>query len=158
MLGKDFVAGFIAVAFFLTRHPCRIVTTSVDGTQLEAVLWGEIRRFLQTSRLPLDTERGGPLLINHLHVRKVVDKQVCPLSYMIGRVAQKGEGMLGHHIANTGDGIPKTLFIGDEASGIDNVAYDRAESWANRMLLIGNCYPTGNFFEEECERGDLLSA
>jgi hypothetical protein len=43
MLGKDFVAGFIALAWFLTRRPCRVITTSVDSSQLAGVLWGEIR-------------------------------------------------------------------------------------------------------------------
>src|SRR5437879_4923464 len=38
MLGKDFVTGFIVLWFFLTRHPCRIITTSVDYSQLQGVL------------------------------------------------------------------------------------------------------------------------
>lgn len=158
MMGKDFVAGFIALAFFLTRTPCRIVTTSVDGTQLGAVLWGEIRRYIQTAEVPLTVEKGGPLISNHCHLRKVVGGQMCGLSYCIGRVAQKGEGMLGHHIAKTGDGVPRTLFIADEASGVDNESYRRAKTWANRVLAIGNCYSTGNFFEEFSEQGDLLYA
>lgn len=157
MLGKDYVASFVMLAFFLTRHPCRIVTTSVDGTQLSSVLWGEVRQRLQEASIPLEADRGGPLVVNHLHLRKVHEGRICGLSYCIGRVAASGEGMLGHHIAATGDGIPRTLFIGDEASGIDNVSYERAQTWANRMLLIGNCYSTGNFFEEECEKGDQLA-
>jgi hypothetical protein len=60
MLGKDFVSAFLVLVFFLTREPCRIVTTSVDANQLEGVLWGEIRRFIQTSKVPLESERGGP--------------------------------------------------------------------------------------------------
>lgn len=162
MLGKDFVAAFITVWFFLTRHPCRIVTTSADYAQLEAVLWGEIRRFLQTSKYPLDHVKGGPLIINHLHLRKVdpqdVDrKRACGLSYCIGRVAAKGEGMLGHHIAETGDGIPRTLYLADEASGVEDISYERADTWARRKLVIGNPYPTGgNFFEKGVEEGDLL--
>jgi len=32
MMGKDFIAAYAILAFFLTRQPCRIVTTSVkDG-------------------------------------------------------------------------------------------------------------------------------
>lgn len=115
MLGKDFVAAFITLWFFLSRHPCRIVTTSVDGTQLEGVLWGEIRRFIQTSKYPLEESKGGPLVVNHLHIRKKLGPNICGLSYIVGRVAAKGEGMLGHHIAQTGDGIPRTLFLADEA-------------------------------------------
>lgn len=155
MMGKDFVAALIAITFFLTRHPCRIVTTSVDGDQLEKVLWGEIGNFLQTSAIPLDAKQGGPLLVDHLRLRKVVNGKLCKLSYCIGRVAAKGEGMLGHHIANRGDGIPRTLFIPDEASGVDDESREKARKWQNRMLAIGNCYSTGNFFERDTEAGDL---
>ena len=157
MLGKDFVAGFIALAFFLTRSPCRVVTTSVDYTQLEGVLWGEIRRFIQESKYPLDSRQGGPLLVNHLHLRKVNNGVVDGISYCIGRVAAKGEGMLGHHVAKTGDGIPRTLAIYDEASGVDNESYDRTDTWAERKLAIGNPYPCTNFFYFGVKAGNLPS-
>lgn len=148
MLGKDFVAGLIVLCFFLSRHPCRIVTTSVDGTQLNAVLWGEIRRFLQTSVVPLTSEDGGPLIINNLHIRKIVRGERCGLSYIIGRVASDtGEGMLGHHIAATGDGVPRTLFVADEASGVPHVYDDKADTWAQRKLIIGNPFECQNFFK-----------
>ena len=39
MMGKDFVAGFAALHFFVTRVPCRVVTTSVRDDHLR-VLWG----------------------------------------------------------------------------------------------------------------------
>lgn len=160
MLGKDFVAAFISLWFFLTRHPVRVVTTSVDHLQLEGVLWGEIRRFIQESRYPLDSDHGGPLLVNHLHLRKVVKGNTDGLSYLIGRVAAKGEGMLGHHIAKLGDGIPRTLFVGDEASGIMDITYERASTWADRVLCIGNCYtgaPGCTFFKKTCQGGDILA-
>jgi len=162
MLGKDYTAAFAVLWFFLTRSPCRVVTTSVDATQLEGVLWGEIRRFIQTSRYPLEVERGGPLLVNHLHLRKVFtsgDKkgQTCGVSYCIGRVAAKGEGMLGHHIAATGDGIPRTLFVADEASGVEDISYERADTWANRKLIIGNPYACSNFFYRSIKGGDIIA-
>jgi hypothetical protein len=122
MLGKDFVSAFIILWFFLTRHPCRIVTTSADAPQLEAVLWGEIRRYIDTARYPLDHKQGGPLIVNHLLLRKVIPAnsgrpaRKCGISYCIGRVASKGEGMLGHHVAKQADRIPRTLAVFDEAS------------------------------------------
>ena len=140
MLGKDFVAGFIALAFFLTRSPCRVISTSVDHAQLEGVLWGEIRRFVQTCKYPLEAQNGGPLICNHLHIRKVDPKtlQVDPLSYLIGRVASKGEGMLGHHIAKTGDGIPRTLFIADEACHDSKTEVLTNQGWKLFSSLQGN--------------------
>ena len=156
MLGKDFVAAFVVLAFFLTRVPCRIVTTSVDGAQLEGVLWGEMRRFIQEAAHPLDAAHGGPLVINHLHLRRVYRGQVCGVSYCIGRVAARGEGMLGHHVAATGDGVPRTLFVADEASGVDDVSYERADTWARRKLVIGNPFPCENFFKRAVRGGTLL--
>jgi hypothetical protein len=154
MLGKDFVAAYIVLWFFLTRHPVRIVTTSVDGSQLEGVLWGEIRRLIQEAQFSLDRADGGPIVNNHLHLKKVVGGKECGLSYCLGRVAAKGEGMLGHHIAETGDGIPRTLFVADEASGVDDVSYTRSKTWARRKLVIGNPYPCDNFFKAGVLAGD----
>lgn len=157
MMGKDFVAAFVALWFFLTRTPCRVVTTSVDHTQLEGVLWGEIRRFIQTSEYPLERERGGPLVVNHLHLKQVVNEQVDGLSYMIGRVAARGEGMLGHHVADVGDGVPRTMFVADEASGVDDGSYLAADTWAERKLVIGNPYPCESFFRRAVREGDVLA-
>ena len=171
--GKDFVSAFIVLWFFLSRHPCRIVTTSADHYQLEGVLWGEIRNFIQTSRVSLQDN----LVVNHLHLRKrlppgagtgdqpeydpltgqAVEGGVCGLSYCLGRVAAKGEGMLGHHVADTGDGIPRTLFVADEASGVDDVTFNAAETWARRRLIIGNPYECQNRFRRADKEGDLLA-
>lgn len=160
MLGKDFVTAFIVLWFFLTREPCRIVTTSVDGMQLEGVLWGEIRRFIYDAKYELDAGKGGPIVVNHLHLRKILQSgpragKRCGLSYCIGRVAAKGEGMLGHHAADQGDGVPRTLYVADEASGVDDVSYDRGDTWAKRKLIIGNPYPCNNFFYKGVKGGDL---
>ncbi len=177
MLGKDFTAALTVLWFFLTRTPCRIVTTSVDGTQLESVLWGEITRFIQTSHIPLDAREGGPLLVNHLRLRKVVKiergmhgrnhalKSVYHtdgLSYCIGRVAKKGEGMLGHHaeadLNSARQGIPHTLLVVDEASGVEDISYTRGLTWAKRVLVIGNPYPPSlgcTFFNKAVEGGDI---
>lgn len=147
-LGKDFIGGLIAVTFFLTRHPCRIVTTSVDGKQLEGVLWGEIRRFIQTSRLPLELERGGPLVCNHLHIRKCYDKRVDGRSYLIGRtVGERGEGLSGHHLERPADGSPSTLAMVDECSGARAGIIDKMSEWAHRMFMVGNPYECANEFK-----------
>ncbi len=155
MLGKDFTAGLGVLTFFLTRHPVRIVTTSVDHTQLESVLWGEIRRFISSSRVPLDSTKGGPIIVNHLHLRKIVKGEVCGVTYCIGRTASKGEGMLGHHIADVGDGVPRTMFVADEASGVEDENYEKASTWFRRGLFIGNPYHCRNFFYKGIKGGSL---
>lgn len=156
MLGKDFISAFIVIWFFMTRHPVRIVTTSASLYQLESVLWGEIRRFLQTSRLPLTSDKGGPVINNHLHLRKIVNGRPCGFSYCRGMVSAKGEGMLGHHVEKTGDGVARTLWVADESSGVEDISYMRADTWADRKLAIGNPYPCANFFFRGVEAGDLL--
>lgn len=148
-LGKDFVTAFAVLWFFCSRSPCRIVTSSVDQPQLKGVLWGEIRRFIQTSKYPL------PIQANDLMIRQVANGQVDPRSYLIGRVTAKGEGLLGHHIEKRPDGIPRTLAVFDEASGVDQEAYEATDTWAHRKLIIGNPYPCVNFFYKGVKAGDL---
>jgi hypothetical protein len=139
MLGKDFVSGFIAVYSFLVNPEARIITTSVKDDHLR-VLWGEIGRFVQSSRFPLLKDQGGPLIFNHRDIRKIVRGQECKISYLRGMVSEKGEGMAGHHAAFT-------LGIIDEASGVDDMVYTQMDTWARRILLIGNCNPCENFFK-----------
>lgn len=149
MLGKDYIAAFIAVWFFCSRRPVKVLTTSVDHDQLKTVLWGEIRRFIQTSRYPL------PIKQNDLELRqRLPNGDLDPLSVMFGRVAKKGEGMLGQHIASL-DGLPHTLIIFDEASGIEQEHYEKAETWAQRVLAIGNPYACENDFKHSIKRGDI---
>lgn len=164
MLGKDFTAGRAAIWFFMSRHPVRIVTTSVDGTQLEGVLWGEIRRAIEESVIPLSYERGGPIIDQHLHLKKLIghgkNQRECGVSYCIGRVARKGEGMLGHHAyPDNWDGVtPHTLLIADEASGVEDISWERGMTWAKRMLAIGNPWDCNNFFKKLVQRGNVRAA
>jgi hypothetical protein len=149
MLGKDFITGLAVIWFFSTRYPCRIITTSVDGSQLEGVLWGEIRRFLQTASMPL------PIQENHQKLRRIMpDGSLEPRSECIGRVAKKGEGFLGRHV-ESGDGRPYTLIVGDEASGLADAAYEGPDTWAHRKLFIGNPYDCTNFFKAGVKRGNI---
>lgn len=174
-LGKDFVCGFIVPSFFLfpqvyfdpeyvaaiesTRsttnpypHTVRIITTSVRDDHL-IVLWGEIGRFIETAKYKLEATKGGPLIVNHRHLRKLngskQNKQECKISYVKGIVSERGEGLAGHHAAYT-------LFIADEASGVDDIAYNMAQGWAKRMLYIGNPNECQNIFRKAVTEGDIL--
>ena len=149
-LGKDFIAGFIALAFFLTHRPVKIITTSVKDEHLD-VLWGEIDRFIRTCRYPMLAKDGGPLVYLHQEIRRVVNGVEEMDSYLKGQVSKKGEGMAGHHAAHT-------LIIMDEASGVDEVVYEMAQGWAAHMLIIGNPNPCINFFKRGVFAGDLVDA
>jgi len=148
-LGKDFITALGAIWFFCSRRPARVVTTSVKSDQLNDVLWGEIRRFIRSTKYSL------PIQYNHLHIRQTYkDGTFVPLSELVGQVVNKGEALLGRHLPND---IPRTLAIFDEASGIEDHVYESVDTWAHRKLVIGNCYPTRNFFFKGVKAGDLWS-
>lgn len=148
-LGKDYVAGFIALYSFLIHPTARIITTSVKDDHLR-VLWGEIGRFIDTCKVNLNARHGGPLIVKHRELRKKVNGEICKISYLLGLVSEKGEGLAGHH-------APYTLLILDECSGIDDIAYQRGDTWAKRKLAIGNPYECRNFFREAVRGGDILA-
>ncbi len=151
------MAGWICLANFLRAIKCgvscRIVTTSVAEHHLK-VLWAEIARFIRECRVPLLAKDGGPLVINHLEIRRKDEMAMKnPGSYLVGRVSKAGEGLAGHH-------AEYTLGVADEASGCSPVAYEMFQGWAKRMLVFGNPNPTPptHFFRKGCEAGDMLAA
>ena len=151
-LGKDFIAALAVLVFFLRRRPCRVITTSVQSTQLEDVLWGELRRFIETSEVNL------PILYNHMHIRQIRDDgTIIPLAEIRGQVTAKGESLLGRHLEYGPNGEPTTMAVFDEASGISDKTYESSDTWTHRKLIIGNCYPTTNFFYRASKEGDLVS-
>ena len=143
-LGKDFVSGLIILWYFLSRDPCRIVTTSVKDDHL-IVLWDEINRFIQEAAVPLDASRGGPLLVKHREIRKFLNGTVQKTSYIKGMVSARGEGLQGHHVDPSFG--PRTLFVGDESSGLEDICHTMSSTWAHRKLLIGNPWECENFFK-----------
>lgn len=150
-LGKDFIAALTALWFFCSRTPAFVVTSSVDGSQLEAVLWGEMRKFIRTCKYKL------PIQENHLLIRQVVNGQLEPQSRLEGRVVRVGEGLLGRHIPKKPPlFLPMTLVIFDECSAVDDICYETSDTWAHRGLVIGNPYPCENFFRRFVDAGDVV--
>lgn len=176
MLGKDYVAGYISLSFFMapylyfsqeyvrevesrrnadnpSPHTVRVVTTSVKDDHLR-VLWGEIGRFVQTCKYDLRAQRGGMLIPQHRNILKlaepVAERRRCDISYLRGMVSERGEGLAGHHAAYT-------LIVGDEASGLDEMVFTQADTWAKRALYIGNPNPCQNMFRRWVREGDLVA-
>jgi hypothetical protein len=152
MLGKDFVSAFICLMFFLSamirKRTCRIVTTSVAERHLK-VLWGEIGRYISTSKYPLIHHKGGPLIVNHMAIYRASETDVKnPINYLVGKVCEKDEGFSGHH-------ADITLAVVDEASGVANGVYEHMAEWAKRILIFGNPNPTANFFYRAVKGGDI---
>ncbi len=142
MLGKDFVGGFIAVAYFMLHYPCRVVTSSVSERHMD-VLWNEMNRFIQTCKYPLTSTKGGPWIVNHRHIRRTHKGQLDTISYIKGIVPEKPETLQGHHARHT-------LWICDEASGAPNSHAEMADTWqkpGDARLVISNPWPCENFFK-----------
>lgn len=152
-VGKDFVAGAIAVLNFVMAKrlglSCRIITTSVRDRHLD-VLWGEIGRFITTSRVPLLVQQGGPLVLNDKEIRWSNKGVKDEYSYIQGMVSKEVEGLTGHH-------ADWAIAIVDEASGVSHDVYDHLRTWAKRILVIGNCNPCpiNHFFREAVKKGNL---
>lgn len=99
-LGKDFIAGWVALWYFLTNKEVRVITTSVKDDHLR-VLWSELGRHIQLCRIPLTVDKGGPLIVNHRDIRKYRKGEICQISYIRGMVSERGEGLSGHHAEST---------------------------------------------------------
>ena len=159
MLGKDFVSAFIVLWFFISRYQMdkntnwvRIITTSVNEKHL-GILWGEIGRFIATSKYPLTHNLGGPLYVTHQEIRPAHELDLTggnTGNYMRGQVAATEEAFQGHHAVNT-------LLVVDEASGVQDWVYTMSSTWAKRMLIIGNPHQCNNFFRRGVRAGDLAA-
>lgn len=167
-MGKGYITGFICIGCFIICQVrdigCRIVTTSVEGDHLK-VLWGEIGRFATSASVPLlktPKNPDGLLVMNHQEIKRSSEEEVEEknvLHYLRGLVYDKPEKLQGHH-------AEFTLFVGDEASGLEDAAYSAAQGWAKRVLFIGNTLPCSNFFYRAVEGdpatgdpgGDLVAA
>jgi hypothetical protein len=150
MLGKDFLAGFVSLWYFICNRKVRIMSTSASEKHLD-VLWAEIDSFIQSSKYPLTERKGGPLRYQHYFLGKIIGGELDKTCYMKGVVTDpstQGESLAGHH-------APATLAIIDEASGVRDIAYEACQGWAKRMLIIGNPNPCTNFFYRGVKGGDL---
>lgn len=146
-LGKDFISAVVAILFFRSRSPCRVITTSVSGVQLEDVLWGEIRWLLSEAKIDLG------LQYNHLHLRqKLQNGKYQDKSELRGKTVAVGESLAGYHLPFD---VPRTLAIFDESSAISDETYRSTLGWTTRRLIIGNPYPCNNFFKRAVKKGDV---
>lgn len=146
-MGKDFVFAFIALYKFCTRRPCRGVLSSAKDAHL-IVLLSEAKNFIQTARYPMTRDRGGPLVVNDRSIYWELNGVRCEKSYILGMVASDDAiaSLGGHHIANVGDGVKRTFWMGDEASSLKDSYYKMVTPWANWVGIIGNAYDCNNFF------------
>src|SRR5512143_3127190 len=138
--GKTFVAA-VAVLWWVTRFPDGIVvTTAPTWVQVERVLWGEIHRAAQRSRI-----KYPPLNQTEL--------KLGPNNYAIGLSTNEGVRFQGFH----GDHI---LIVLDEAPGVLPEIWEAIEGISAggdvRVLALGNpTVSSGPFFDAFSANRDL---
>lgn len=141
-VGKSYFAAG-ALLWFLYEHPgCLVVSTAPSQTQLEEVLWKEVRRAHQTSL----AELPGELLKQPLKIDLGDGWQA------LGYSTTKTERFSGHHAKDL-------LAIVDEASGVAPEIFEAIDSLnPSRYLLIGNpLRPDGKFYELATRGSDLVN-
>jgi hypothetical protein len=119
--GKTFVAA-VAVLWFVTRYRDGIVvTTAPTWTQVEKLLWGEIHRAAQSSRIAFP-------LLNKTELR------IGPGNYAIGLSTNEGVRFQGFH--------GRVLIVVDEAPGVKADIWEAVEGIRAggdvRVLALGN--------------------
>lgn len=147
-LGKDFISSLGVLWFFCSRAPCKVIISSASEDHLRTVLWGEIQERIRTSRFPLHIK------VDYMRVRRWTDAKETdfdPQSYIEGRVTNRVEAFAGVHLDND---KPRVLCLFDEASSISDAFFESAQSWAHRILVIGNPLNTTNFFYKQCKAGN----
>lgn len=138
--GKSTALAVAAIWFYSSFERARVVLTAVKASQIEQVLWVEIRRLYRQAkkgRYPLDGElfelaRSG---LRHEDGRQI-----------IGITARDGEGLAG--ISG-----PNVLLLADEASGINDRFFEvLGSSLAGSGGTVRKCYisnptrTTGEFY------------
>jgi len=132
-LGKSWSVGRLALWFYTCFRNSLVITTAPTFTQVEALLWGEIRDAYKKSKYSL----GGDLLRTKL---KKSDKWYC-----VGLSPQRSAGESDEQLGSSFQGFhsDNIMIIFDESTGIALDVYRMAEGLMTsgksvKMVLIGN--------------------
>lgn len=142
-VGKDYVTARICLWWLYTRQNAVVVTTATKATQVDLVLWGEIRAAYRRARVKLagTLQPVSPML------------RINEEWYAIGLVAREQNAFAGFH----GDYV---LGVQDEAAGlapfIDEAMLGLCSNDDDRILRIGNplCGPD-HPFAKACAAGTI---
>lgn len=140
-VGKSAVLSWVVLWWILCHTPAKVACTAPSAHQLKDILWGEIgiwsRRFKERTGFDWFEMRG--------------DEVECTLwgkeSMAYARTARKEnpEAFQGFH-------SPWMLFIGDEASGIDDSIFEAGRGAMStrgaRIILAGNPTKASGYFYE----------
>lgn len=133
--GKTFIAARIVLWWLYTKPDSIVITTAPTDRQVEKLLWGEIRKALQTAKRSLPGRKLN------------TEIQIGPRHFATGFTAPPADSdkFGGFHSENV-------LLIVDEASGVGEEVYKAIDGITAggqcRILLIGNpLVPEGRFYK-----------
>jgi len=133
--GKSFTAARVAMAWAATDPEAVVITTATTWTQVEQILWGEIRK-AWVPTLP------GKLL------PKYPEWSITPNNWARGISVSDPVNMQGFHEG-------RVLVIVDEAAGVEAPIFDAVEGLVaggdSAVLLIGNPIESSGPFYEACQ-------
>ena len=138
-VGKTTLLAWVILWMLLTRSTAKIPCTANSASQLEQVLWSEIKKW--SKKLPKGFQ--DELIFS---ADKILMKNV-PDSGCFARTAKKDnpEALQGFHCENL-------LFIVEEASGVDNIIFEVAQgaisSEGSKLLMVGNPTSTSGYFAD----------
>lgn len=142
-VGKDFLAGCLALWALCSRKNTIVITTGPTIRQVETLLWGEIRSGIHRAETRLN---GLPFAKGLAPQAPKLD--IGPKWYAKGLVAKSYEAMTGYH-------SDRVVFILDEAAKLPDWVWRAARACCtnpetDRILAIGNplCGPSDAFFKE----------
>ncbi len=134
-IGKSFTAADAAMDFLQVNYPARVVTTAPTFSQVEGILWKEIRNYYYQAKFPL----GGRMLQTSLHFKD---------DWFAEGISTTDVGRFqGRHNENL-------LVILDEASGVSKEIWEAAEALHyKRILAIGNPLDDSGPFYDAAQSG-----
>lgn len=132
MVGKSFVAAGLILWFLAHHRNGMVLCTAPTQVQLQEVLWKEVERAYQNSRIPL----GGRILRSPHKIDLGGGWQALAYS------TTKTERLSGHHAGDF-------LAVLDESSGVEPEIVEAVDSCnPSRLLMLGNpLRPDGPFYE-----------
>lgn len=136
--GKTTTLSWAILWFLSTRYPAKIACTANKASQLEDVLWSEIRQW--HGKMPEALRKEITIQSD-----KVFLTAAPGISFAVARTARKEnpEAFQGFHSENM-------LFIAEEASGIDDVIFQVGEGAMStpgaKTILAGNPTRSSGYF------------
>lgn len=148
-MGKTFLAAVLAIWWYATRTPSRIVMFSASQEQLNTALWAEMKELIAESRMEFNWRVVEHKITKYKDLRR---REVRELDYLVAHVTTEVEKFQGKHLP---EDRARVLVIFDEASAVPDGFLSSAETFSHRILCIGNPMNNLNFFYRCYKEGDV---